>query len=606
MRKGKEKIKKLIFRMRSIRIRRRLAVMFIFATLIPVLGSGIISYEKSNAVIQEKVDQTVYELLNQVASSTEEKVETIKNQGIEISYMEEIQQLLKNYSEYNDRMKYQVKINVTREMSTKYIFNNSISEIDVYTPEQEITDVYGEDIFRLNLKKEYLTDFLDECKNKNGKSVFSAFNETQETRFADVERDAKRKIVLGKVVKDKNSGQALGYITLVIPEKEITQFFETVGKELESNIMILDKENRIIASNNEGIRAGDFYTEDQEILDALKKEKKDSFRIKDAIVNVHRLTNVDWTLVSVIPNEYLYADSQVILKNMLLVGAAGIILGILCTGVFSFSILSPLNKTIEGMDRFKKGDLQIRIEESGKDEITVLDRQFNSMADEITQLIRNIREGEKEKRNLEIQALQAQINPHFLSNTLNSVSFIAKMKQEKTIEVLINAIIDLLRVSMKNTESIHTAREEMSLLQDYITIQEYRFFGKFSVQYRVPEELLAYKIPKFVLQPIVENAIVHGIEPSSRRGVIRIKACKKQDKLIFEVLDNGIGMSPDQAAGVLNKKKEAGNTYNGIGMGNVEDRIRLSFGSDYGLKIRSKEGFGTRVTITLPCNTENV
>lgn len=606
MRKGKEKIKKLIFRMRSIRIRRRLAVMFIFATLIPVLGSGIISYEKSNAVIQEKVDQTVYELLNQVASSTEEKVETIKNQGIEISYMEEIQQLLKNYSEYNDRMKYQVKINVTREMSTKYIFNNSISEINVYTPEQEITDVYGEDIFRLNLKKEYLTDFLDECKNKNGKSVFSAFNETQETRFADVERDAKRKIVLGKVVKDKNSGQALGYITLVIPEEEITQFFETVGKELESNIMILDKENRIIASNNEGIRAGDFYTEDQEILDALKKEKKDSFRIKDAIVNVHRLTNVDWTLVSVILNEYLYADSQVILKNMLLVGAAGIILGILCTGVFSFSILSPLNKTIEGMDRFKKGDLQIRIEESGKDEITVLDRQFNSMADEITQLIRNIREGEKEKRNLEIQALQAQINPHFLSNTLNSVSFIAKMKQEKTIEVLINAIIDLLRVSMKNTESIHTAREEMSLLQDYITIQEYRFFGKFSVQYRVPEELLAYKIPKFVLQPIVENAIVHGIEPSSRRGVIRIKACKKQDKLIFEVLDNGIGMSPDQAAGVLNKKKEAGNTYNGIGMGNVEDRIRLSFGRDYGLKIRSKEGFGTRVTITLPCNTENV
>ena len=172
MDRGKEKIKKLIFRMRRIRLRRRLAIMFIFATLIPVLGSGLISYEKSNAVIQEKVDQTVYELLNQVASSTEEKVETIKNQGIEISYMEEIQQLLKNYGEYNERMKYQVKIKVTREMSTKYIFNNSISEINVYTPEQETTDVYGEDIFRLNLKEEYLTDFLEECKKKNGKSVF--------------------------------------------------------------------------------------------------------------------------------------------------------------------------------------------------------------------------------------------------------------------------------------------------------------------------------------------------------------------------------------------------------------------------------------------------
>ena len=103
---------------------------------------------------------------------------------------------------------------------------------------------------------------------------FSAFNESQETRFADIKRDSKRKIVLGKVVKDKNSGQALGYLTLVIPEEEITQFFETVGKEIESNIMILDKENRIIASNNKENRAGDFYTEDQEILDALNEEKK--------------------------------------------------------------------------------------------------------------------------------------------------------------------------------------------------------------------------------------------------------------------------------------------------------------------------------------------
>ena len=213
---------------------------------------------------------------------------------------------------------------------------------------------------------------------------------------------------------------------------------------------------------------------------------------------------------------------------------------------------------------------------------------------------------ERQKRKLEIQALQAQINPHFLANTLNTVSFIAKLKKETSIETIINAIIELLRDSMKNDDSLHTVQEEISLIKNYIIIQDYRLMGKFDVEFQISPQILDFQMPRFILQPIVENAIIHGIEPSCRRGLITIAGKCKNDQLIFSITDNGVGMRIEELAlDSKNNTVEKNSRFSGLGVSNVNNRIKLTMGDQYGLKVLSEKGSYTTILINLPVITKN-
>ena len=212
-----------------------------------------------------------------------------------------------------------------------------------------------------------------------------------------------------------------------------------------------------------------------------------------------------------------------------------------------------------------------------------------------------IRGDEKEKRKLEIQALQAQINPHFLSNTLNTVSYIAKMKREETIEVLINATIGLLCDSMKNDDSMHTVEDEIRLIRNYITIQDYRLLGKFTVDIQIEEGIRSCMIPRFILQPVVENSIIHGIEPANRRGVISIKGSRRENHIFFTITDNGIGIESDRIEKVISEPSNQEKArFSGIGIGNVDRRIRLMMGEEYGLIMKSEKNIFTTTEIRLP------
>ena len=205
------------------------------------------------------------------------------------------------------------------------------------------------------------------------------------------------------------------------------------------------------------------------------------------------------------------------------------------------------------------------------------------------------------KENWKIQALQAQINPHFLANTLNIVSFIAKMKNENSIVTLVNAIIELLRGSMKNDDHLQRVSDEIELLKHYITIQDYRLMSKFDVAYEIDTSIETYLIPKFILQPIVENAIIHGIEPSNRRGLIQIRGYQKKRNLIFEIKDNGVGIPQTEFSKILNNRKnEEKGRFTGIGVGNVNNRIKLLLGNQYGLELKSEENEYTAIIIKLP------
>jgi two-component system LytT family sensor kinase len=202
----------------------------------------------------------------------------------------------------------------------------------------------------------------------------------------------------------------------------------------------------------------------------------------------------------------------------------------------------------------------------------------------------------------EYKILQSQINPHFLFNCLNTIGRVALSEGAYQTQELIYAISDILRSLLKHPEKLIPITEEIKYVRDYLAIQLARFGDRFNVVYALKEEALTAKIPKFTLQPLIENAIIHGLEPKVEGGTLTINAVKQGDNIVIDVIDTGVGIQDAKLRTLINIKQEFQPTENftNLGINNVHQRIQYYFGQDYGLKISSKPGNGCRVTITLP------
>ena len=224
------------------------------------------------------------------------------------------------------------------------------------------------------------------------------------------------------------------------------------------------------------------------------------------------------------------------------------------------------------------------------------------MAAKIDELVDMRVASEKEKKNLEIKMLQAQINPHFLYNTLDSIRWIAIIQKNNGIVKVVTSLSSLLKNMAKGFNEKVTLKQELDFLADYIVIEKIRYVELFDVEIHVePEELYQAKIIKLTLQPLVENAIFSGIEPSGRNGVVEIHARKSDGDLCITVRDNGIGMDKEKAKQLLqDTEKVKSSSMSGIGLPNVDRRIKLVYGEAYGLSIQSEPGQYTQITVRLP------
>jgi two-component system, sensor histidine kinase YesM len=261
----------------------------------------------------------------------------------------------------------------------------------------------------------------------------------------------------------------------------------------------------------------------------------------------------------------------------------------------------PLKRVIRAMNEAKKGNLSICIKDDSKDEIGEVAENFNMMLNEIRNLMDNIRHKERQKRDAELKTLQAQINPHFLSNTLNTVKWLASMQKADNIEKLITALIQLLHASTGKGEDMIPLHEELEYIKSYISIQEYKYFDKFKVNYEIEQGILEHKVPRFLLQPVIENSIIHGIEPMEGQGLIVVKAYLYDGDIKLTVKDDGVGIPPETLKSIRSQGDTGSRSrFSGIGIVNVHERIQLLFGDKYGIHIESIPGLFTTVEITLP------
>ena len=275
------------------------------------------------------------------------------------------------------------------------------------------------------------------------------------------------------------------------------------------------------------------------------------------------------------------------------------------------SIYSPITDLQTEMEKVGKGVLDIELKDNDKlarDELGVLTVGFIDMVQRLKKLIDDVyhsRIKEKEleflRKEAELNALQQQINPHFLYNTLETIFWAAQLKGEDEIAEMVTALGDFFRTSINKGLEYLSIDEEISNVKNYVYLQKIRFGNRFEVKWDIDENILKYKTIKLILQPIIENAIVHGIENLASGGLIIIKGYFKKDTIVFEIIDNGIGMSEKEVKELeisINKRKR--DVSKSIGVENVNQRIKLYFGEKYGVSIKSRKGEGTTIIVLIP------
>ncbi len=297
-------------------------------------------------------------------------------------------------------------------------------------------------------------------------------------------------------------------------------------------------------------------------------------------------------------------NQQLIYRVFLFVAMIAIIVvGIALMFILNQTINVPVKKIQERMKRISAGDFTRDTSVEWNHELGDIGRGINDLSENVIVLMNKRLEDEKQKRDLEYQMLQSQINPHFLYNTLNSIKWMATTQGATGISEMTLALSRLLKSISKGTTLLISVREELELVENYFTIQQYRYGGTISLDIQVDsEELYDCSIVKFTLQPIVENAIFHGIEPKGCAGTVTIHvSAKGKNEFLIRVTDDGVGMSKETAYKILHSQSETASTFfKEIGLYNVQKRIQYEFGEKYGISIESKEGEYTTMTIYLP------
>lgn len=453
------------------------------------------------------------------------------------------------------------------------------------------------------LEKLQAQSWYDDLINKDGKTVVIPPHDLSLDSEANADSDktdySKMAISIAKPILDISNNYVIGFAIADI-KGEILQDIFNINLEKYGELMIIDKNSGdfIYKPELNNIPAKFSDSEIRTIFNSLDSSKGHIYsKIADREVLIIYSTSqfTGWTTVAIIPKDMLlnefYKTRNTNIMFSILFCIIAAILTYLITSILTKNVLK-LNRAMKNID---KDSLDISVTIKNNDEIGQLYEQFKNMVVRIKDLIRDIKKSEKDKRKSEIKALQAQINPHFLYNTLNTISYLAEIQGTANIKKISESLSILMHINMQE-ESFITIADELKYIESYLNIQNYKYGNKFTTDFTVEESTKSCMILKLLLQPIIENAIIHGVAPQKKRGIITLKIFRDNNNLIIRIRDNGIGICDNRIEKILDSKVES----DSIGIRNVISRIKLHFGEQYGVSISSEPNVYTVVEITIP------
>ena len=425
---------------------------------------------------------------------------------------------------------------------------------------------------------------------------------------------------ISKLIENNTLSNRVNLYRMEIPLKPLYNLIEKEG--MNKDIYLINSSGTIVISSNKeliGKTLSEAGLEGIESMNSTVASELKYFSNQERVVFNELLGNKypleEHRLITVISPSVILGKTNEIVRYSVLVCLTSIAIAIFFIIIFSNTLTKRLKSLVATMSKVRDGNFNTTIYDADKDEIGELSKSFNKMLNRINSLINEVyiqdlvvKNLELKRKEAELQALQSQINPHFLFNTVESIRMnVLKNGDVETSEIL-QSFGKLLRKSIEwKSHSISLAKE-MELVESYVKIQKFRYRNRFNYEINISSELSKTIIPKFIIQPIVENAINHGLEMKKKNGVLSIYACRISDNLKIVIRDNGMGIKAERLRELndLINDAENSNTSSSIGLRNVNQRIKLLYGNNYGLAFSSKLGKGTKVEILLPIGQGDV
>lgn len=584
-----------------ISIKSKLILIFLCIIIIPVTVMSVNSYLSSQRLLERKYTDLLLDITKQANIRISEylneieKITLVSSYGMNryssLVYQEEypIQDYLRYSNDENENVAYRVLMNYI-------LMKDRLFSIYIYHLNG------GRDMFI------HSTEPIDYSYRPVEEAWFQEFLESDDkVRIIDthVDRQIRNKdnyaVSHARKVFDMTNGQLLGVMVASIDINFIDRFTSRLQESLRSNFTIINSEGRVIYHANSELIGRPFH----DIMPINQGQGVTEAGGKDYLVVSSPFEQLPWTSYLYMPLEELSSESTILQQNLWLL--AGLVLVFATfTSIFLSNVLTrPIKKLMRNMTRVERGQFDHLSVVDSHDEIGQLSQRFNQMTVELKQLVQRIQQEEEEKALAEIRALQSQINPHFLYNTLGSVKWIASMQKADKIVEMIEALISMLRYTARHERALATLREELDNIRNYIIIQNVRYYNRIQLHIEVDDSLLENKMPKLILQPIVENAIFHGLAEMEEDGVITVRAYKHEAGMIIEVQDSGVGLDEATMDWLRHELQQVEITkQSGIGLPNVQRRIKLHYGDPYGITFHSQPGEGATFVIALPENHE--
>lgn len=562
------------------RLRHKFFFIFLIVIILPFSLLIYYSYSSTRSTITEHTYTALGGSLAQINTNVEKRLEYY-NQLSNILYMDA---QLRNYLStdyeqayyYLDAFQY-----INRTLPSLMTLNANILGITIYTGNHTL---YSDGQY---------VKYTEELPRAMDEQVLDAAGNTVYFHSGNFKADDAY-ITIARSLSYFSLQHPYGILTMDINANE---FYSLIKMENDNkSVYIIDESGGVISTGDQSLQSNQLF----DVFPIQERMTQDagSFDMKingqERFFTYKKLSN-GWSTVITVPYDELLANANQATKNVIWFSVLAIGIAILLLYFTTKVMTKRIEVLLQQIRKVERGDFRLSIKPMGHDEIGQVSFAFNKMAATIQSLIHDVYVKEIARKESELNTLQAQINPHFLYNTLSSISSLAIKEGAMQVYQMVNYLAKYYRVSLNKGKRIILLEQEINLVKNYVAIQKIRFRDKLHMHYDLDEQLFGNTTIKLILQPFIENCINHAIGDES--GInINVKLRQEGDDILLQVIDDGIGMKPEQLDHALNKS----DNLSGYGVKNVDDRIKLTYGEEYGVSIFSRLGIGTAVTIRIP------
>ncbi len=578
-------------------LKSKLLCVYFLLIILPLGFFTLFTYHKVSAVIQEQTFTAAKKTFEDVSLGTETAMAKLDSVLDALSHDSLIYHMASTNPQDYPLLQ---QLENTNQLSVSFVHLKNISGVDnirLYVNNDFIYSHENRNIFSMTDAKN--SNWYQKLTDSGQCNMWFAPDD-----FADQPKQDRVLFSSMRIIYNPISvSEPLAILRVDMQSECLAKIIDATPVTENGMILLMKDENILLYSGKDELHSlsPSLYSR----LKEIKQNEWDTVLIngKKNYVNYKSFSPSGWYMATVIPYDDIYSVSRTLRAEMIIAMFAIGVIAYLLAYAISNSFIKRIASLTKTMHDIESGNVTAQIEPIGGDEIGQLMTSFNNMMEQINTLMDEKYEYGQEIKNLELKALQAQINPHFLYNSLDLINCMAIQKNVPEITIMVNSLAKFYKLSLNRGKDIIPISDELTHANVYIQIQNMRFENRIQVEWDIQKEIEDYKIIKIILQPIIENAIIHGIfETGERFGILKISGWKEDGDIFITVADNGIGMN-EECIRENFTPTQSGNmaeTKGGYGIHNINDRIRLAYGGNYGLSCKSEPGKGTLVTIHIP------